>query len=441
MIVATFCMQLVRAAIRRDENALGQAVSGTVVGIVFMFGATSLTMIALTVVDALSAALFASANSSISESIRRIVQISAFGKLYPLGWAIPALVALGCAIGAFLYWATMVFRKVAILILVTLAVFAGSGGGWEGAKRWRRGWIEATATLVVSKLLMTVVFVLGISALGKTEPTDGLAALSDVMAGIVILVLVLLCPMMTYKFIHWAGEGNNASDLHGSTKAGLSTAAAGAKAAGGMAMRGIKGMGGGSPQGPSRFPGMGRNGLQGGIDPSGGLGGGGGGAPTEGQQTSFRFGAPTGGTGDRGAPLIRRPQSDGDQGQALIRNATDAPHTATAPPAQPSTPPSATRPSTSASASPTPAAASTSPTRQPGPASPAGTATSATSSGSGPASPGPAPAAGANPVPSGPTVAPPAPAERGNRAPQPGPSPQGGTVQRFVFPTTPPTGT
>ncbi|MYV97298.1 ATP-binding protein, partial [Streptomyces sp. SID3343] len=324
LIVATFCAQLIRAAVRRDEQALSQAVTGTVIGVTFQFGAIAFTSVALTVVDALSAGMFAAANSSIETSIRRIVQISAFGKMYPLGWAIPALVAIGCAIGCFMYWALMVFRKVAILILVTLAVFAGAGGGWEGAKRWRRGWIEATATLVISKLLMTVVFVLGVSAMGKSEAQDGLQALSDVMAGIVVMVLVLMCPAVTYKFVHWAGEGAGAgADLHGSASAGMSKAGGIAQKAGSMALRAATkgGGGGGAPQGPPSFPGMQKNGLMPGIDPTGGGGGGGGGGA---KQNSFKFGSTPNTGGDKGKPLIKRPQSDGDQGQALIRKAGEA---------------------------------------------------------------------------------------------------------------------
>jgi hypothetical protein len=158
----------------------------------------------------------------------------------------------------------MMVRKVGILVLVTLAVFAGAGGGWEAARRWRKGWIEATATLVVSKLLMTVIFVLGIAAMGKTEAKDGIAALADVMAGIVILALVLLCPYATFKFVHWAAsEGSDAETLHRSGGAGAQMARqhaerAGRKAAAAVATAGSGGAAAGAgaaPQGPDAVPG------------------------------------------------------------------------------------------------------------------------------------------------------------------------------------------
>ncbi|OAR25890.1 ATP-binding protein [Streptomyces sp. ERV7] len=261
LLVASFCAQLVRAAVKRDGQALTQAVTGTMSGVLFAFGAIACTTVALEVVDALSAGLFAAAGTDIASAVRRIVKVSAIGSIAGLGWLVAVFAALASAVGAFLFWCVMMVRKVGILILVTLAVFAGAGGGWEAARRWRRGWIEATATLVVSKLLMTIIFVLGISSLSKTEAKDGMAALADVAAGMVIMLLVLLTPYGAFKFVHWASEGTDGENLHRAGGAGATlarqhaentgrkvaaaatTAGAGAAAAG--AAGGAEGAGGG----------------------------------------------------------------------------------------------------------------------------------------------------------------------------------------------------
>ncbi|MFB8352982.1 SCO6881 family protein [Streptomyces niveus] len=224
VLVATFCAQLVRAAVKRDGQALTQAFTGTISGVLFAFCAIALTTVAIEVVDALSDGLFKAADLSIETAVRRIVKVSQIAGLTGLGWMIPSITALGAAIGALLYWCVMMVRKVGILVMVTLAVFAGAGGGWEAARRWRRGWIEATATLVVSKLLMTVIFVLGIAAMGNTESTGGLAAFADVMSGIVIMLLVLLCPYATFKFVHWAAEGTDGESIHRAGGAGAQLA-------------------------------------------------------------------------------------------------------------------------------------------------------------------------------------------------------------------------
>ncbi|MFF3538534.1 ATP-binding protein [Streptomyces sp. NPDC002466] len=306
LTVGAFCIQLMTAAWRRDERALAQAAIGTMTGVLFSFCAIAFTSVAITVVDALSEGLFQAANSSVDDAVRRIVKVNMLGELYPMGWAVPVLIAVGCAVGAFLYWGVMVARKVGILILVTLAVFAGAGGGWEVAKKWRRGWIEATATLIVSKLLMTVVFLIGVSALGKTETHDGMAALSDALAGIVVMVLVLLCPYATYKFVHWASDSGGQDDLHRTSVAGLAIAVGAAKTAGSMAMQ--VGTGAPAPQGPSQISGTDGSGVASGINPAGGR------LSKEGidagpprPQNTFRYGEDPNAPGDKGRALIQRP--------------------------------------------------------------------------------------------------------------------------------------
>ncbi|MFF9045224.1 ATP-binding protein [Streptomyces parvulus] len=291
LLVATFCAQLVRAAIRRDGQALTQAFTGTASGVLFAFCAIALTTVAIEVVDAVSDGLFKAAHLNIESAVRRVVKVSQIGALSGLGWLVPVVTGLGAAIGAFLYWCVMMVRKVGILVMVTLAVFASAGGGWEVARRWRKGWIEATATLVVSKLLMTVIFVLGIAAMGKTEANDGIAALADVMSGIVIMVLVLLCPYAVFKFVHWAADGTDGESIHRAggagaqiakahaEKAARKAAAAAATAGTGGAAAGAGGaaaMGSAAPQGPDGggFPGdVATNPTGGGEGKDGGTGG------------------------------------------------------------------------------------------------------------------------------------------------------------------------
>ncbi|MEV7145417.1 ATP-binding protein [Streptomyces sp. NPDC093084] len=266
LLVATFCAQLVRAAILRDGQALTQAFTGTASGVLFAFCAISLTTVAVDVVDAISDGLFRTAHLDIESAVRRIVKVSEIGSLSGLGWLVPVVAGLGAAVGAFLYWCVMMVRKVGILVMVTLAVFASAGGGWEVARRWRKGWVEATATLVVSKLLMTVIFILGIAAMGKTEAKDGIAALADVMSGIVIMILVLLCPYAVFKFVHWAADGTDGESIHRAGGAGAQIARAHAekaarKTAAAMATAGTGGAAaaaGAAPQGPDGdggFPG------------------------------------------------------------------------------------------------------------------------------------------------------------------------------------------
>ncbi|MFD0274281.1 type IV secretion system protein [Kitasatospora sp. NPDC127111] len=281
--------------------------------------AITFTGVSLVIVDALSRGLFQIANSSMDDAVRRLVKVSMITVTTPLGWAIPALVALGCAAGAILYWGAMVLRKVTILVLVVLAPFAAAGGAWEPTRDWRRKWIEATATVAFSKLIMTIIMLVGVSALGQTDTKDGIQALSDIIAGLVVMALVLLSPMAIYKFVHWAGDGGQAHDLHRSTATGLQVGAATAQKGARMAATaGAGGAGGAAPQGPAQVPGQ--------DAPVGGSAGnsGSGEGSSSPSQSTFRFpGTSSGGGGDAvGKALItRRAQSGGDQGQPLISRA------------------------------------------------------------------------------------------------------------------------
>lgn len=268
LLVATFCAQLTRAAFKRDGQALAQAFTGTASGVLFAFAAISLTTVAIGVTDALSDGLFAASHTSIQAAVRRMVSVTEIGAMSPLGWLVPTFAAFGAAIGAVLFWCVMMVRKVGILVMVTLAPFAAAGGGWETARRWRRGWIEATATLVFSKLLMTVIFLLGISAMGRTQASDGMAALADCMSGIVIMLLVLLCPYAVFKFVHWASEGADGEMIHraggtGAMVARQHTERIARKAAMAMSGGATGGVaaGAGSPQGPSQVPGQSPGGI------------------------------------------------------------------------------------------------------------------------------------------------------------------------------------
>ncbi|TDC72612.1 SCO6881 family protein [Streptomyces hainanensis] len=265
--VGAFCLHLVYAAWRQDGTAMRRALTGTISGILFAFVVIPLTMLGLGIVDALSAGLFEAAGTSLSDAVRRVVDVALLGPMFDLGWALATLMAIGLAVGAFAFWGVMILRKVGILILVTLAVFAGAGGGWDTARRWRRGWIEITATLVISKLLMTVIFLLGVSAMGESDPQgDGLAALSDALAGMVVMALVLVSPFATYRFVRWASDGGG-EDLHRSGTAGVSATTRSAQQAAGVVARaktgGVapQGTGGMAPQGPAGWSGSPAGGI------------------------------------------------------------------------------------------------------------------------------------------------------------------------------------
>ncbi|OIV35841.1 hypothetical protein BIV57_19160 [Mangrovactinospora gilvigrisea] len=255
LLVGTFCLQLITAAWSRDERALAVAVTGTIKGCIFAFAATLVTAIALTVVDALSDGLFAAAGTSLKAAIKRVLVVDEIPSPQGVNGIVPLLFGLLLAAGGLMFWAVLLLRKVGVYILATLAVLVASGGGWEGAERWRRRWTEAIAALVVSKLVMTIVFLLGISAIGKSQVTKNpIQGMGDMLSGVMIMMLVCLTPFAVYKFLHWADESGAGHSLHLGAASGAATAGrAGAQAASKAQMLAGRGSGP-APQGPATNP-------------------------------------------------------------------------------------------------------------------------------------------------------------------------------------------
>jgi hypothetical protein len=164
---------------------------------------------------------------------------------------------------------------------------------------------------------MSVVFLIGVSAMGKADAESGLAALSDALAGIVIMTMVLLCPYATYKFVHWAADGGGHDDLHRAGAAGFAVTAGAAKTAGTLAAH--MHTRAPAPQGPSRIPGMGNDGVASGIDPTGRVRKGGVDAGTPKPRTTFHFGANVSARGDEGRTPSQPPGEP-----ALITRPSDA---------------------------------------------------------------------------------------------------------------------
>ncbi|UWM47676.1 ATP-binding protein [Streptomyces carpaticus] len=342
VIVGAFCLQLMFAAWKQDGSSLRRALTGTIGGIMFAFCVLPLTALALAITDALSAGLFEAAGTSMSDAVRRLMRIALLAPGFELGWAVATVMALGFAICSFLYWGVMLFRKVSILILVTLAPLAGSGGGWDTARRWRRGWVEITATLVVSKLLMTIIFLIGASAVGDSEPQDGIAALADAVAGMVVMFLVLVTPFACYRFVRWAGDGAGSEDVHRSTGAGLTAGTRSAQRAGRAVVMaktgGLAGAASMSPQGPARLAGASRTGVVAG-------------SPQSAAAKSGPLQHAAGGEGKRRAPVAPPPPSTGTPGTgpgpakppgAAAPPPADGPRThyrSTSPPPPPPAPP------------------------------------------------------------------------------------------------------
>src|SRR5699024_8686116 len=62
-------------------------------------------------------------------------------------------------------WAAMMIRKMLIIIAAVMAPLAFSGATSNLTRGWVRKWVEFTAAMIASKLLLVVIFMVGVSVL------------------------------------------------------------------------------------------------------------------------------------------------------------------------------------------------------------------------------------------------------------------------------------
>ena len=218
IVVALFSLQVMGSVLRREPGGLGRALVGVGKATVGASLAISVTQLALLATDEICRYIAASAGTSIRGAAERFLVVSWLsGGTGPI---MQMLLGLAIIVGSLLLWTVLLFRKAAVLLVAVFAPVAFAGSVWDQTQSWTRKWIEAMASLVLCKIVIVVVFVLGMSAFandgttsgGKSQSTAG--SLSDVLVGMMLLSIAVFAPWLTWRFVHWSGIEAGTS-LHG----------------------------------------------------------------------------------------------------------------------------------------------------------------------------------------------------------------------------------
>ena len=170
VVVATglFVIQVIASVLRRDGSGLARALKGLLVAFVGSVAAIAVTTLLLAAVDALSAGFVQVATgdsmSTMGTAILSATAITAIAN--PAVALLLALVVLGAVI---FVWGAMMVRKLLIIVAAVFAPLAFAGATSDISTSWVRKWIETMVALVVSKLILVIIFVIGLGVL-----TDGL---------------------------------------------------------------------------------------------------------------------------------------------------------------------------------------------------------------------------------------------------------------------------
>ena len=213
VVVGLFVLQVIGSVLRREPGGLGRAVLGVGKAMLGSALAIAVTQLALLATDQICTVIAASAGTTVKGAALRFLELSWLAGPVA-GPVLQMMLGIAIIIGSLLLWAVLLFRKAAVLLVAVFAPVAFAGSVWDQTRGWSRRWIEAMAALVLCKVVIVVVFVLGLSAFATDGATTTAAGegsqptgteLSDLLVGLMLLSIAVFAPWITWRFVHWSG--------------------------------------------------------------------------------------------------------------------------------------------------------------------------------------------------------------------------------------------
>jgi type IV secretion system protein TrbL len=298
--VLMLLLQVISSALRHDMGGLGRAFQGVAIAMIGTFASFIVTDSLLSAVDALSSGVMQqlSGTTAWTELGDKVIHAQTLSS-GAIGSAAMLLCAILLLLSSLIVWLALVVRKMLVIIGAAFAPIAFGGAPFDVTSAWVRRWIEFTLALIFSKLILVILFGIGLQIeLGLGQVGSGVTQqVTQMMTGVLVMAIAGFAPWMAIQFVHWAGGGLQQLQQHGQVAAAggqaaiaapqrmYSGAQAGFSAASGAASRLAGGAGG--------------SGSSGGSNGGGGEGGGGGGGGG-GQGRTDGGGAPGGGTKESG---------------------------------------------------------------------------------------------------------------------------------------------
>jgi len=207
LTLGLFLVQVITSVLRREPAGLGRAAKGLIIALVMSVFAFSVTKILLGVVDQLSEGVVSyTMGTDIAGLGRRLALGSIVGVTNPGLVLIFSLVILAAVA---VVWGAMVIRKMLVIIAAVLTPLAFSGATADITAGWVRKWIEFMAAMIASKLLLVIIFMIGVSVMDgaamTAQPGPG-QALTQIATGSLILLMAGFAPWAAIKMFHFTGD-------------------------------------------------------------------------------------------------------------------------------------------------------------------------------------------------------------------------------------------
>ena len=227
--VGLFAIQVIVSVLRHQPGGLARAGRGLLVAFVAGGLAIAVVDVCLAAVDNLSAGVVQVATGgTITQMGSQLLAPSALSQVKNA--AVVILMALVMVAASVVVWAALMVRKLLIIVAAVFAPIAFTGSLSEVTSSWVRRWIETMVALVFSKLILVIIFAIGLGVLTNGVGQTGGGAtqsLTQTITGALILVMAGLSPWLAIKLVHFAGESFHT--VHGqaaSTAAGAQMVAA-----------------------------------------------------------------------------------------------------------------------------------------------------------------------------------------------------------------------
>ena len=206
LCLGLFLVQVITSTVRGHPASLGRAFSGLLVAFVGSAFALATTRLLLGAVDSLCDGFV---RYTLDTNVAGLGEKMAFFELATIhNPAATILLSLVVMVAVVVVWAAMMLRKLMLVLAAVMAPLAFSGATADVTRGWVRRWIEFVAAMIVSKLLLVIIFSVGISVLnGAGRQGDGAGQVSTQLAGgTVILLLGGFAPWVAIRMFHFAGD-------------------------------------------------------------------------------------------------------------------------------------------------------------------------------------------------------------------------------------------
>jgi len=209
LCLGLFVIQMAVSALRRDAGGVGRALRGLVIATVGCAITLASLNVLLAGVDQLCVGIVKVATGGTIASLgSKIIG----GAVFTTAFASPPtilILSLFAIVAVAIVWFALVIRKMLIVITAIFAPIAFAGGVADLSRGWVRKWLEAMLALVFSKLILIIIFVIGLGVLGGMGSATGgtpLTAITGEITGLLVLLVAGFSPWMALRLVHFTGD-------------------------------------------------------------------------------------------------------------------------------------------------------------------------------------------------------------------------------------------